>query len=104
MLLGTIAHGRNIGMVRLIAVAALYCVFFWRTIRGNRKNKLILSGCIALTVFMILVVLINVDGVPDWVMESLGGLLLFLCLLTMIFLFQRAFKAIRRRKGERRVV
>jgi hypothetical protein len=53
---------------------------------------------------MILVVLINVDGVPDWVMESLGGLLLFLCLLTMIFLFQRAFKAIRRRKGERRVV
>jgi drug/metabolite transporter superfamily protein YnfA len=88
-------------MVRLIAVAALYCVFFWRAIKGNRKNKLIVSGCVALTVFMILIVLINVDGVPDRVMEALGGLLLFLCLLTMFFLFQRAIKAIRRGKAER---
>ena len=91
-------------MVRLIAVAALYCVFFWRTITGNRGNKLIISGCVALTVFMILVVLINVDGVPDWVMKSLGSLLLFLCLLTMFFLFQRAIKAIRRHKAERNVI
>lgn len=88
-------------MARLIAVAALYCVFFWRTIKDNRKNKFIVSGCVALTVFMILAVLINVDGVPDWVMESLGGLLLFLCLLAMFFVFQRGMKAIRRRKAER---
>jgi hypothetical protein len=53
---------------------------------------------------MILVVLINVDGVPDWVMESLGGLLLFLCLLTMFFVFQRGIKAIRRRKSERSLI
>lgn len=91
-------------MVRLIAVAALYCVFFWRAIKGNRKNKLIVSGCVALTVFMILVILINVDGVPDWVMESLGGLLLFLCLITMFFVFQRGIKAIRRRKSERSLI
>jgi hypothetical protein len=84
-------------MTRLIAVAALYCVFFWRTIKSNRANRLIVSGCVALTVFMILVVLINVDGVPNWVMESLGGLLLFLCLLTIFFLFHRSIKAIQHR-------
>ena len=82
-------------MVRLIAVAALYCVFFWRTIKANRENRLIVSGCVTLTVFMVLVVLINENGVPDWVMESLGGLLLFLCLLTMTFLIQRGIAAIR---------
>jgi hypothetical protein len=91
-------------MVRLIAVAALYCVFFWRTIKVNRKNKVVVSGCVALTVFMLLVVLINVDGVPDWVMKSLGGLLLSLCLLTMFFVFQRGIKAIRRRKDERNLI
>jgi hypothetical protein len=44
-----------------------------------------------------LTVLIKIPDVPDWVLGSVGLLLFLLCLLTMGFLLQQGYRAIRRR-------
>jgi hypothetical protein len=63
---------------RIILIAVLYSLFFWRTIKSNRGNRVIECGCVALTAFMVLMVLININGLPEWLIPSLGALLLFL--------------------------
>jgi len=51
---------------------------------------------------MVLIVLIRIQGLPEWLMPSLGALLLFLCLLTMFFLAQQTIGSLRRRRSKSR--
>jgi hypothetical protein len=92
----------NPSLLRIVLVAALYSLFFWRTIKSNRGNRVIEGGCVALTVFMVLIVLIRIQGLPEWLMPSLGALLLFLCLLTIFFLAQQTIRSLRRGKSKSR--
>lgn len=87
-------------LLRIVLIAVLYSLFFWRTIKSNRGNRVIECGCAALTVFMVLIVLINIKGLPEWLMPFLGALLLFLCLLTMFFLVQRTTRSFRRHRSK----
>jgi hypothetical protein len=88
----------NPSLFRIVLVAVLYSFFFWRTIKSNRGNRVIECGCVALTVFMVLIVLIRIEGLPEWLMPSLGALLLFLCLLTMFFLAEQTIGSLRRNR------
>lgn len=48
----------------------------------------------------LMMLLMKLSNVPDWVLPSLGLLLLLLCLLTMFFLLLQAVQAIRHRKSK----
>jgi hypothetical protein len=100
VLIKTMQEAGSPSLLRIILVAVLYSLFFWRTIKSNRGNRVIECGCVALTVFMVLIVLINIKGLPEWLMPSLGALLLFLCLLTMFFLVQQTIRSFRRRRSK----
>ena len=76
---------------------AFYGVCFWRIVKSNRGNNVIECGSLALMVMVGLTVLIKIPNVPDWVLGSIGLLLLLLCLLTIGFLFQQGYRAIRRK-------
>jgi len=80
----------------LVAVAA-YAVYFWRVFRSNRGNKVIECGSMALIVLMALVLLTQLGDLPDWLFASLVILLVLLCVSTLFFVGQRAFRAVRRR-------
>ena len=81
-----------------LIVAAVYWVSLWRIIRGNRGNRVIECGSITLMLFFLMMLLIKLPSLPDWVLPSLGVLLLVLCLLTMFFLLAQGVHAIRHRK------
>ena len=85
----TLSDAGSPSFLRIVLIAVFYALFFWRTMKGNRGNRVIECGCAALTVFMVLIVLINIKGLPEWLMPSFGALLLFLCLLTMFFFVQQ---------------
>jgi len=83
-----------------LVVAVVYWLSLWRIIKGNRGNRVIESGSIALMLFFLMMLLIKFKNLPDWILPSLGMLLLLLCLLTMFFLFLQGIHAIRHRKSK----
>jgi hypothetical protein len=87
-------------IVSFLLVAAVYGLSLWRIIKGNRGNRVIECGSIALMVLFLMMLLMKLPNVPDWVPPSLGLLLLLLCLLTIFFLLLQGFQAIRHRKSK----
>jgi hypothetical protein len=81
-----------------VALALSRCTF---GLSGDSSARVqgtgLFKGSLALLVFVALAVLIKFPKTPDWVLGSVGMLLLLLCLLTMAFLFQQGYRGIRRR-------
>ncbi len=98
MLLGTATGVRSV--VSFLVVAVVYWLSLWRIIKGNRGNRVIECGTITLMLFFFMMLLMKLTNLPDWVLPSLGVLLLLLCLLTMFFLFLQGVEAIRHRKSK----
>ena len=86
------------GVVGGLGLIVFYGFGFWRIFKGNPGNKVIECGSITLMVFVVMLVLFKVPNFPVWVLASLGLLLFLLCLLTMVFLAQQGYRAMRRRK------
>jgi hypothetical protein len=87
-------------VMSFLVVAAVYWLSLWRIIKGNRGNRVIECGSIALMVLFLIMLLMKFTHLPDWVLPSLGLLLLLLCLLTMFFLFLQGLQALRYRKSK----
>lgn len=68
-------------------------------LKRDPGSKVIRCGSITLMVFVVTIVLVRIPTIPSWVLEGLGMLLLFLCILTMFFLAQQGYHALRRRKS-----
>ncbi len=87
-------------IVSFLVVAVVYWLSLWRIIKGNRGNRVIECGSIALMLFFLMMLLMKLTILPDWVLPSLGLLLFALCLLTMFFLLLQGVQAIRHRKSK----
>ncbi len=61
--------------------------------------KVIRCGSIALAVFALILILFKIPNIPSWILGSLGVLLFFLSVLTMFFLAQQGYRALRHRKS-----
>jgi hypothetical protein len=86
------------GVVGSLGLVLFYGFSFWRIFKGNPGNKVIECGSITLMVFVVMTALFKVPNFPVWVLAWLGLLLFLLCLLTMFFLVQQGYRALRRRK------
>lgn len=86
------------GVVGSLGLVLFYGFSFWRIFKGNPGNKVIECGSITLMVFVVMLALFKVPNFPVWVLACLGLLLFLLCLLTMFFLVQQGYRALRRRK------
>jgi hypothetical protein len=86
------------GIVGSLGLVLFYGFSFWRIFNGNPGNKVIECGSITLMVFVVMLALFKVPNFPVWVLAWLGILLFLLCLLTMFFLVQQGYRALRRRK------
>jgi hypothetical protein len=83
--------------VRGLALLSLCIYCSWVTFKTSPGNRLIRYGLSTLWVFVALAALTRLHSAPQWLLNCVGWLLLLLCLLTMVFLFQRGYRAIRRR-------
>jgi len=86
------------GVIDILGLVLFYGFVFWRIFKGNRGNKVIECGSITLIVFVVLLALAKVPNLPVWVSGWLAVLLFLLCLITMFFLAQQGYRALRRRK------
>ena len=86
---------------RIIGSAGLilaYGISLWRIIKSSPGDRFIECGSITVMVFVMTMAVIRVRYFPDWVLESLEVLLYLLTLLSIFFMFQQGYRALRRRK------
>ena len=80
-----------------IGLFFVYAFLFWRLFKDNRGNRVIQCGSVTLMLFLVMVALTQIPRVPDDYVAWLGPALFLLCMLTMFFLFQQAYRAVRKR-------
>jgi hypothetical protein len=82
-------------VLRGVIVVAFYAFASWRLVTTNRGNRVIECGVISL-------VLVFAEGIagksnaPDWVLGSLGVLLLLMCFLTVGLFARECYQGVRR--------
>jgi hypothetical protein len=89
----------DVRIVRGVGLLLLYSFIFWRLFKNNRGNRVIQCGSIALMLFMAMMALMRIPNFPVDVVAWLGLALFLLCLLTMFFLLQQGYRALRSRKS-----
>jgi hypothetical protein len=92
----------NTGTVaRSIGPFLFYGFMFWRLFRTNRGNRVIQCGSITLMLFLVMLALTRIPNIPIDYVAWLGPALFLLCMLTMFFLFQQGYRALRKGLKER---
>src|SRR5690348_13592472 len=91
-------------IVRSIVGAASLVFFYgatlWRIFKSNPNNRVIECGSITLMVFFGTLALLKIPYLPRWVTSYLMMLVFPLCILTMFFLLQQGYRAIRDRRSK----
>ena len=86
---------RIIGSAGLILV---YGVSTWRMIKSNPGDRFIECSCINVMILAVTLAVFRIRYLPDWVLESLEVLLYLMTFLSIFFMFQQGYRALRRRK------
>jgi hypothetical protein len=87
----------TVHVARGIGLFLLYAFIFWRLFRDYRGNRVIQCGSITLMLFMVMLALTRIPKVPLDYVAWLGPALFLLCMLTLFFLFQQGYRALRKR-------
>ena len=87
----TVHRARGIGLF------FLYAFIFWRTFKDNPGNRVIQCGSITLMLFLVMLALTQIPHVPVDYVAWLGPALFLLCMLTIFFLFQQGYRALRKK-------
>ena len=78
--------------------ARLRLVFLWSTFKHNPGNRVIRSGVITLAMFFVLLLVMQIPKFPMTLVAYLGMLVFWMGVLTIFFLLQQGYRALRRRK------
>jgi hypothetical protein len=85
-----------------IGLFLFYGYSFWRIFKSNPGNRVIECGSITLMLFAVLMALMRIPNLPFDYFWWLWPTLFLLCMLTMFFLLQQGYRALRKRKGPNR--
>jgi len=83
-------------LLRGLLVTAIYAFALWRILKTNHGNRVIECGIVSLVLAFATGAAVRVNA-PDWVLESLGVLLLLMCFLTVGLFARECYVALRRR-------
>ena len=89
-------------VARALLVFGLYAFSFWRMARRYRGDKFIEFGSFTLIAFFLVLALRRVPTLPEWILDSLTLWMYLLCLITLGFMFQQIYRAIRNKMRKRR--
>lgn len=89
----------NIGRGIFGGVIAIlfYGLSFWRIFKNNRGSRIVECGTLTIMVLVTLAFLMKIVDLPDWAFGLFLLLLFLLCMLTLFFVAQRGYYALRRR-------
>jgi hypothetical protein len=86
---------------RVIGGAGLilaYGISTWRMIKSNPGDRFIECGSITVMILVVTLAVFRMRYFPDWVLESLEVLLFLMTFLSILFMFQQGYRALRGRK------
>ena len=86
------------GVIGGLGLIVAYGYSFWRIFKQNQGDKVIECGSITLMLFVVALALFRIPNSPVWILDSLLFLVFLLCVLTLSFLVQQGYRALRRRK------
>ena len=86
------------GIVGSIGLILAYGLSLWRIFRRSRGDKFMEFACITVMLFIVTLRLLRIPDFPTWVSEPLELLLGLLSFVTVFFMFQQVYRAIRRRR------
>jgi len=92
----TLIDAKAVSVLRSIGLFLFYGLIVWRTFKDNRRNRVIQCGSIAILLFLVILALTRINVPVDYV-AWLWPALFLLCMLTMFFLFQQGYRALRNR-------
>src|SRR5262249_21121449 len=96
------AVGANtLSVARSIGLFLFYAFMFWRLFKDSRGNRVIQCGSITLILCMLMLALTRIPNIPIDYLAWLGPALFLLCMLTMFFLFQQGYRAVRKKLRSR---
>jgi hypothetical protein len=84
------------GLLQGFVVTAVYAFAGWRLVKANSGNKVIECGVISL-ILVFTGGAVAKSNAPDWVRESIGVLMLLMCLATVGLFARECYQALRRR-------
>ena len=80
-------------------VLFLLCGYsLWFAFKSSRGNRVIQCGSITVLAFAVTLALFKVRDLPAWVLPWAMLVVFLLCMITMLFLVQQGYRALRRRK------
>ena len=80
---------------RAVGIGLLTIYAFWDIFKSHPGNRLVRCGILTLSVFLVMGAVLALK--PNFPIGYLGPLLFSLCMLTMFFLAQRTYLALRNR-------
>jgi hypothetical protein len=86
------------GLIGSIGLLLAYGYSFWRIVKRNPGNKVVECGSIALVLFFVRLALFRIPNFPVSIIALWFFLVFLLCLLTIGFLVQQGYHALRHRK------
>jgi hypothetical protein len=82
-------------IARGLIVLTIYAVGFWRLYKANGRNKVVECGLISILLVFV-VGFASKANAPDWMVVSLGILLLLMCFLTVGLFARECYISLRR--------
>jgi hypothetical protein len=86
------------GIMGSVGLILAYGLALWRIFRRSRGDKFMEFACITTMLFVVTLRLLKIPNFPAWVLESLELLLALLAFVTVFFMLQQAYRALRRRR------
>jgi hypothetical protein len=83
-------------LLRGLLVLVFYGFALWRIVRTNRGNKVIECASIAILLVFVSGILSKLNA-PDWLLGSLGVLLLLMCFLTVGLYILKGYRFLKQR-------
>jgi hypothetical protein len=74
-----------------------YGLYAWRIFKRNPGDRFMESGSVTLMIFVVVLASRRIPHVPDWVFNSLVLLLGISTFLSLFFMLQQGYRALRRR-------
>ncbi len=85
------------GIAGGVGLILAYGLYAWRVFRSNPGNRFMESGSVTLMIFVVVLASRRIPHIPDWVFNSLAILLGISTFLSLFFMLQQGYRALRRR-------
>jgi hypothetical protein len=89
-----------VGILGSVGVVLAYGLSLWRMFSRSRGDRFVEFACITVMLFVVVLRLIKIPDFPAWILQPVEVLLGLLSFVTVFFMCQQLYRAVRRRRTQ----